>query len=130
MGGVHSRQMWTASLCWPTRSFCAASHHRAYDYESPFWDDVASRLIAAIVCRLRTHRGPVCPADIHESLELPRKQLLKLLNDGPEMPFAVGLASFIESGSHKTNESASFLVRQANFRRTQLAKNEADSFWP
>ena len=96
------------SLLADARSFCAASHHRAYDYESPFWDDVASRLIAAIVCRLRTRRGPVCPADIHESLELPRKQLLKLLNDGPEMPFAVGLASFIESGSHNAETALSF----------------------
>ena len=108
MGGIHSRRMWTASRCWPT---CAVSVRPVTIARTTTRALSGTMLLHGLSRPLSVacaRRGSVCPAGIHESLELPRKQLLKLLNDGPEMPFAAGLASFIESGSHNAETALSF----------------------
>ena len=89
-----------ASALEDASSFCAASQTRAYNADSAFWDGSAARWIAALLFRLRASRGSVCPADVHQALELPRAELLTLLKDGPEVPFGSAVASFLESGSH------------------------------
>lgn len=81
-------------------SFSAASHDAEQDQDSPFWDGSAARWIAALMFRLRDRYDQVCPADVYRSLELDRTTLLRLLKEGSSVPFAAGVASFLESGSH------------------------------
>jgi hypothetical protein len=96
----YSANLDAASALEDASSFCAASQTRAYNPDSAFWDGSAARWIAALLFRLRANRGTVCPADVHQALELPRAELLTLLKDGPDVPFASAVASFLDSGSH------------------------------
>ena len=113
------------------QSFCAASQTRAYSYDSPFWDGSAARWIAGLMFRLRAKQGSVCPADVHEALELPRSDLLALLKGGANVPFAAAVASFLESGSQ--NAETVLATAQMYYRIFQnldiASVTSADEFW-
>ena len=96
----HAVNLDSQSALEDAHNFCAASQTRTYNTDSPFWDGSAARWIAGLMFCLRASRGAVCPADVYEALELPRPELLALLKDRANVPFASAVASFLESGSH------------------------------
>lgn len=51
---------------------------------------------------IRRKLGRVCPADVHEAMELPQEALLSLLAACPDVPFAAACRSFIASRSHNS----------------------------
>src|ERR1044071_1501641 len=67
-------------------SFCAASTTQGSNNDSPFWEQSASRLIAATRLALRKRYGRVSLPDVHYALEWPHKELLALLAAYPEVP--------------------------------------------
>lgn len=91
------------------------ANHVATDKIDSFWDGTSTRIIAGVCQRLEQNfPGRWSPADIHQVLELPRKQLLSFLKDGPPLRFALSSAAFIESTSHNAETSLAFA--QSNMR--------------
>ena len=79
---------------------------------------------------LRAKWGSVCPADVHEALELPRSELLALLQYGANTPFASAVASFLDLGSQ--NAETVLATAQMYYRIFQdldiAAVTSADEF--
>jgi type IV secretory pathway TraG/TraD family ATPase VirD4 len=89
------------SLARDVHAFCEAADPRTNWTDSPFWQNGAEREMAAILgCyRKKLGRSPSL-ADVHHAVELPRRELLKLLENAPEVPFAAGMYSYLKSEGH------------------------------
>ena len=79
-------------------AYCAACTSLGSQHDSPFWEQSASRLIAATRLALRARYGKVSLPDVHYALEWPAKELHGLLAAHPDIPFASGVHSFLQAG--------------------------------